>query len=133
MFQNLNNPPVKLALFQLKFGSVSMKVFDETDKLLKKQFPIKKDNIEVDLNLDNTGIPLGKSRLNGISDAKIKSYIYLTHDQKERVEILEDTLTYISELPYKGWGNFITQVENVLEIFSNVYGNGGNIAGIFNH
>ncbi len=123
MYPSLNNPPVKLALFQLKFSAVEMNVYDKTDTLLRHKFPIRKDNIEVGLNLDNTSIPLGKSRLNGTSDAKIKSYIYLTSDQKERVEILEDTLTYISELLYNGWDNFIKQVESVLDVFSNVLGN----------
>lgn len=120
MFQSLKNPPVKIALFQLKHSAVDMKVYNETDALLKHKFTIRKDNIEVGLNLDNTNIPLGKSRLNGTSDAKIKSYIYLTPDQKERVEILEDTLTYVTELPYEGWDNFVEQVSSVLSIMSNV-------------
>lgn len=123
MYQELNNPPVKIALFQLKFNAVNIKVFETTDTLLKHKFNIRKDNIEVGLNLDNTNIPLGKARLNGTSDAKIKSYIYLTPDQKERVEVLEDTLTYVSELPYTGWDNFIAQVDNVLKIFANVLSN----------
>lgn len=123
MFQQLKNPPVKIALFQLKFSSVDMKVYNETDALLKHKFSIRKDNIEVGLNFDNTSIPLGKSRLNGTSDAKIKSCIYLTPDQKERVEILEDTLTYITELPYEGWDKFVAQVSDVLSIMSNVLGN----------
>lgn len=123
MFKHLNNPPVKIALFQLKFSAVSMKVFSETDTLLKHKFSIRKDNIEVGLNLDNTSIPLGKSRLNGTSDAKIKSFIYLTPDQKERVEILEDTLTYVSELPYVGWENFVSQVSSVLTIMTSILSN----------
>lgn len=123
MYQELNNPPVKIALFQLKFNAVNIKVFETTDTLLRHKFNIRKDNIEVGLNLDNTNIPLGKARLNGTSDAKIKSYIYLTPDQKERVEVLEDTLTYVSELPYSGWENFIAQVDNVLKIFANVLSN----------
>ena len=123
MYQKLNNPPVKIALFQLKFNAVNIKVFETTDTLLRHKFNIRKDNIEVGLNLDNTNIPLGKARLNGTSDAKIKSYIYLTPDQKERVEVLEDTLTYVSELPYSGWENFIAQVDNVLKIFTNVLSN----------
>lgn len=123
MYDSLINPPVKIALFQLKFSAVNIKNFSETDSLLKHKFSIRKDNIEVGLNLDNTTIPLGKSTLKGTSDAKIKSYIYLTPDQKERVELLEDTLTYVSELPYEGWDNFVAQVESVLSIMSNVLGN----------
>lgn len=123
MYESLNNPPVKIALFQLKFNAVNISVFSATDTLLKHKYSIRKDNIEVGLNLDNTNIPLGKSQLKGTSDAMIKSYIYLTPDQKERVEILEDTLTYVSELPYDGWDNFVARVENVLTILSDVLGN----------
>ena len=120
MSQKLNNPPIKLALFQLKFSPVSIHVFDKTDNLLKKIFPIRKDNIEVGLNLNNTNIPLGKSKLQGTSDAKIKSHIYLTEEQKERVELLEDTVTFVSELPYSGWNDFLKKVENILDILTTV-------------
>ena len=120
MSQKLNNPPIKLALFQLKFSPVSIQVFDKTDNLLKKKFPIRKDNIEVGLNFNNSNIPLGKSNLQGTSDAKIKSHIYLTEEQKERLELLEDTMTYVSELPYSGWNDFLKKIENILDILTTV-------------
>lgn len=122
MWPILNNPPVKLALFQLKFSKISMKSFGEIDHVLKNKFPFRKDNIEVGINLNNTTIPLGKSKLSGESDAKLKSYIYLTTDQKERVELLEDTATYVTELPYFGWNSFLNRVDEVLSVLSNVIG-----------
>ncbi len=122
MWPILNNPPVKLALFQLKFSKVDMKKFNEIDYVLKNKFPFRKDNIEVGINLNNTTIPLGKAKLNGESDAKLKSYIYLTANQKERVELLEDTATYVTELPYSGWDSFLSRVDEVLSVLSSVIG-----------
>ena len=123
MWPNLTNPPVKLALFQLKFNKTDMKLFDEIDQRLKNNFPIRKDNIEVGINLNNSQIPLGRSKLDGVSDARLKSYIYLTTDQKERVELLEDTATYVSELPYSGWDAFVSRVDGMLSILTTVLGN----------
>lgn len=123
MWPNLNNPPVKLALFQLKFSETSMKRYDEIDAALKNKLPIRKDNIAVGINLNNTVIPLGKSKLDGVSDAKIQSYIYMTSDQKERVELLENTATYASELPYAGWEAFVNKVDDFLSLLSRVLDN----------
>lgn len=123
MWPNLNNPPVKLALFQLKFSETNMRVYDEIDAALKNRFPIRKDIIAVGINLNNTSIPLGRSKLDGVSDAKIQSYIYMTPDQKERVELLEHTATYVSELPYTGWDGFANKVDDFLSLLSRVLGN----------
>lgn len=123
MWPNLNNPPVKLALFQLKFSETSIKMYEEIDVVLKNRLPIRKDNIEVGINLNNTNIPLGKSKFDGISDAKIQSYIYMTPDQKERVELLENTATYVSELPYVGWDGFANKVGDFLSLLSKVLNN----------
>ena len=120
MWPSLNNPPVKLALFQLKFSETSMKAYDGIDMALKNRLPIRKDNITVGINLNNTNIPLGKSKLDGVSDAKIQSYIYMTSDQKERIELLEDTATYVSELPYSGWEGFVNKVDGFLSLLSKV-------------
>ncbi len=123
MWPNLVNPPVKIALFQLKFSKISMSTFDVIDHLLKNKFPIRKDNIEVGINLNNSQIPLGKAKLDAMSDARIKSYIYLTTNQKERVEILEDTFTYVTELPYLGWVDFVQHVDEALTIMTDVLNN----------
>ena len=123
MWPNLNNPPVKLALFQLKFSETNMKAYGEIDNALKNRLPIRKDNIAVGINLNNTSIPLGRSKLDGVSDAKIESYIYMSPDQKERVELLEDTATYVTELPDVGWDDFENKVGDYLSLLSKVLDN----------
>jgi len=104
----LKNPPVVVALFQLKFTSTKIQLSDflKYDTQLKHRFPIRKDNIHVGIDLEKTSIPLGVSKISGTSDAQIKSYIYLSVDQKVKLEISNNTITYIDESPYIGWDHF---------------------------
>jgi uncharacterized protein (TIGR04255 family) len=107
-WENLNKPPVVVALFQLKFNTSSLKLSDflKFDIQLKRSFPIRKENIKVGINLGDSSIPLGLSKISGTSDAKIGSYVYISTDQKIKFELSEDTITYVDENPYKGWNNF---------------------------
>ncbi|MDP4239467.1 MAG: TIGR04255 family protein [Bacteroidota bacterium] len=122
---NLNNPPVVVALFQLKFNSTGIKLNDflKYDTILKHNFPIRKDNIQVGIDLGGTSIPLGVSKITGTSDAKIGSYLYCTVDQKIKLEISEGTITYIDERPYQGWDKFkdstLGSISSLTEILSN--------------
>ena len=100
----LKNPPVAVALFQLKYkgGDISLKDFKKFDHILKETLPNRRDNIHVGLNFAGTSIPLGKSQLSATSDAKIEAYIYQSVDQKTRLELSEGTITYIDEHKYEG-------------------------------
>jgi len=108
IWKNLNNPPIAVALFQLKYSSIGLKLSDflKYDIVLKHSFPIRKENIQVGIDLGSSSIPLGVSTITGTSEAKIGSYVYYTLDQKVKFEISEDTITYINERPYEGWDNF---------------------------
>lgn len=107
-WQSLNNPPVVVALFQIKYNSTTTKLIDflKFDNQLKHIFPIRRDNIQVGIDLKGSSIPLGVSTFSATSDAKIGSYIYMSVDQKVRLEISENTITYVDENPYQGWDNF---------------------------
>lgn len=107
-WENLNNPPVVVALFQLRYNALGLKLNDflKYDVQLKHNFPIRKDNIQVGIDLGGSSIPLGVSKITGTSDAKIGSYLYCSVDQKIKLEISEGTITYIDERPYQGWDNF---------------------------
>ena len=108
MWKTLNNPPVVVALFQFKYNPTGIKLNDflKYDTLLKHNFPIRKENIQVGIDLGGSSIPLGVSKITGTSDAKIGSYVYFSIDQKIKLEISESKITYIDERPYKGWDNF---------------------------
>ncbi|WP_088653548.1 TIGR04255 family protein [Geofilum rhodophaeum] len=118
---SLKKPPVVVALFQLKFNSIGIKLSDflKFDTQIKHNFPIRRDNIKVGLNFGSS-IPLGVSKFSGTSNAKIGSYVYLTIDQKAKFEILEDTITYIDERPYEGWDNFKDSTLKSLLVLSDI-------------
>ena len=125
MYPMLENPPVVVALAQVKFNLKDFKVKSilEYDTSLKHKLPIRKGNIQVGLNLENKTIPLGESKVSGISNAEIGSYIYLSTNQKAKLEISEDTLTYIDENPYAGWDAFISTAISLFSILSPILEN----------
>lgn len=120
MYPTLENPPVVVALAQVKFNLKDFKVKSvlEYDTSLKHKLPIRKGNIQVGLNFGDKTIPLGESRVSGISNAEIGSYIYLSTNQKTKLEISEDTLTYIDEGSYVGWDKFIETALSLFNILS---------------
>ena len=79
---------VVVALLQLKYNPTGIKLNDflKYDAQLKHNFPIRKDNIQVGINLGGSSIPLGVSKITGTSDAKVGSYVYCTVDQKIKLE-----------------------------------------------
>ena len=119
---NLNNPPVVVALFQIKFKATGIKLNDflKHDLILKHNLPIRKDNIQVGIDLGGTSIPLGVSKITGTSDAKIGSYLYCTVDQKIKLEISEGTMTYINERPYQGWEKFKESALQTISTFTDI-------------
>jgi len=125
-WQTLINPPVVVALFQLKYNPAGIKLNDflKYDVQLKHSFPIRKDNIQIGIDLGGTSIPLGVSKITGTSDAKIGSYVYCSVDQKIKLEISESTITYIDERPYQGWVNFkestIKSLSALTDILNNI-------------
>ena len=117
----LNNPPVVAALFQLKFNAENINIDDflSYDVQLKRTMPNRMNNIQVGINLGGTSIPLGVSTISGTTDAKVGSYVYSSEDQKLKLEISNDTITYINENLYKDWNSFKTEVLKILSIVSN--------------
>ena len=53
----------------------------------------------------------------------MSSYIYVTTEQKEKLEISEGTVTYIDEVKYTGWDDFKQKVVDVLSILSEILDN----------
>jgi uncharacterized protein (TIGR04255 family) len=118
----LNRPPVVVALIQLRYSSSSVKLGDflAYDTTLRHDFPIRRDNIQVGIDLGNSSIPLGISKISGTSDAKVGSYIYSSVDQKIKLEISESSISYIDEHPYKGWAVFKENALKAIMILSEV-------------
>ena len=121
--ENLNKPPVVAALFQMKYvaNNLELNKFLSYDAQIKRHLPIRNDNRHVGINLD-ASILLGMSKT-VTADMKIQSYIYFSSDQKSRLEISTDTITFIDEHKYSGWENFKDMTKFYLSIISDVLSN----------
>ena len=118
-WQHLKNPPVVTAIFQLKFdtGSVKLDDFLKYDQILRRDFPGRNDNIESSLQLPpSTRITLGKGQISGVAETRRVGYIYFTTDQKEKLSLTENEITYTTEKDYQGWDFFRELVQKVLKI-----------------
>lgn len=118
----LGNPPVLVALFQLKFemGNTKLNEFLIFDPQLRKDFPNRNDNIEANIDLPPSSIPLGISKVTGTSNAKMSGHVYFTQDQKCKLSITEGNITYIDERKYVGWIEFERLVCKYLNLFAPV-------------
>ncbi|MCR5569125.1 MAG: TIGR04255 family protein [Paludibacteraceae bacterium] len=109
--------PIAISLFQLKYESPRTDIEDFHNKCgvkIQENFPTLKRNVNVGISIEQGSIPLGKSSLNAKSEAHIQCFIYLSSDQKRRVEISNDTITYIDENEYGGWCPFVESISWLL-------------------
>ncbi len=119
-WQKLEHPPVVVAIFQIKFdeSNVAIEDFLRFDANLRRFLPERHNTIAASISLkNNTPIPLGKAPINGYSDVKVAGYLYFSKDQKEKLEISTDGITYTSEAAYAGWENFKETVLKYIELF----------------
>lgn len=124
MWQTLNNPPVGVALAQLKLNTedFSIQKVDAVDKQIKEILPIRKESTQVNIGLGKSNLPLGISKISATSDVRIATYIYFSKEQKTKLEISGDTITYVSEDQYHGWSSFKSNVLKFLGILERVFG-----------
>ena len=121
----LAKPPVDVALFQLKYdiGNSSLNDFTRIEAGLLKDFPIKRENYSAEVNFPSTKFPLGISQVTGTSKTKVSGFLYMSADQKSRIELNEGTFTLIEEHPYKDWTTFSQSVNKYLEILRPAFDN----------
>jgi len=118
---SLAKPPVVTAIFQLKFDNGSVKVEDylKYDHIIMRDFQKRSENIESSLSFGPaTKIPLGKAQVSGVSNTRRIGYVYVTTDQKEKLSLSENDITFTTEKPYEGWNVFKEKVLKVLGILS---------------
>ena len=121
----LSKPPVDVALFQLKYnlGESELKDFLNVESNLKGIFPKRANNVTANIDLPSSPIPLGVSKITGTSNAKVTSYTFYSVNQKSKLTITENSITYVSEDNYEGWDVFESNIETVLTILSPVLSN----------
>lgn len=123
-WKSLNKPPVGVALAQIKLdkGISSIQDVDAVDKKIRNILSLRKEGVHFNLGLDKSNLPLGLSRISGTSDVKIETYIYFSKEQKEKLEVSGDTITYINEDTYEGWDIFKTRMLEFLSILEQIFG-----------
>jgi uncharacterized protein (TIGR04255 family) len=121
----LTTPPVDVALFQLKFdfGQSTLADFTRFDSIISSEFPIKRESFSAEFNFPNSRFPLGIAQVTGTSKTKVAGYLYMSTDQKSKIEIREGIFTYIEEHPYQGWGVFAQNVRKYIEVFKESFDN----------
>lgn len=117
--------PIDVALFQMKFdaGDSSLADFTRYEVGLLREFPIKKESYSSEINFPGSKIPLGISQVTGTSKTKLTGYLYMSPDQKSKIELNEGTFTYIEEHPYKDWPTFVGNVNKYLNILKPAFDN----------
>ncbi len=114
----LIKPPVIIAIFQLRFthndyGDLSKMIANDSN--IRKAFPKRQDNYHSNIGVQGTPVP-GISTFKAKADTKISSYIYLSANQLKKLVIEENSITYLSEEPYKGWEFFKIDAISCLEL-----------------
>lgn len=123
-WRTLNNPPIGVALAQIKLNTenFSIQKVNIVDKRIKEFLPIRKEVPHVNIGLGKTNLPLGVSTISATSNVKITTYLYFSKEQKIKLEISDNIITYVSEDKYVGWKNFKDDVLIFLKILESVFG-----------
>lgn len=119
----LNNPPVVVAIFQLKFNmnNVKLEDFSKFESMLRHDLTERSENFQASFSIPNTtNIPLGKSQVMGETNARRIGYEFFSKEQKRKLSIEEGTITYIEETPYEGWNVFKKEILKYINILSPV-------------
>lgn len=114
----IKNPPIILALVQIRYNKEDIKFDDflQFDEKIKKRLPNLVKNIHTNINVHGTPI-LGVSKLNATSKAEVTSFTYLSGDQKTKLTISCDTITYQDEHQYTNWEFLKNEIKYYLDLF----------------
>lgn len=116
---NLKNPPVIMAIFQLRFekGAIPITDYLKYERELQHSLPKRKDNIEANIDIPNT-IAIGISKIESTSNARLTSYTFFSENQKIKLLLGGDVITLSDENKYEGWDNFNGLINKYLSILS---------------
>lgn len=119
---HLSNPPIIMAIFQLKLEKEAVNISDflEYDAKLRLKLPLRNDNIHANINMPATKPIIGVTKLVGTQNAEITAHTYFTRDQKMKLQLENNSILFIDETKYSGWDNFIEKIIEYLRIIEPV-------------
>lgn len=115
----LDNPPVIMAIFQIKFdiGEVSLSDYLKYDEKLRESLPLRNDSIHSNINMPATKPVIGTViKVVGTQNSEITAHTFFTQDQKLKLQLESDGVLYIDEEKYLGWDHFIGKIKLYLDI-----------------
>jgi len=120
-WKRLNNPPVVAAIFQIKYerGCINVEDFLRYDSVVRKKLKVRADNMQSTFTVPkSTNISLGKVQINGTQETHKIGFTYLSSDQKVKLSLAEDGITFTSEERYTGWEHFKSSALDFLDIYA---------------
>lgn len=115
----LPNPPIVLALFQVKFKQEALDtvMVKRIEKRIMEKFPICATHHQSNFSISSP-LQVGQQTLKANTSTKVVGYTYSTKDQKVKINIEQGTVTYHDERKYEGWENFILCIREFLDLMS---------------
>ena len=105
-WRKLNNPPVVAAVFQIKYekGSIKLDDFLKYDQIIRKSLKLRTDTLQSTLTVPkSTTLGVGKVDVKGIQETRNTGFTYFSSNQKKKLTITEEDITFVSEEEYNGW------------------------------
>ena len=120
-WRKLNNPPVVAAVFQIKYekGSIKLDDFLKYDQIIRKSLKLRTDTLQSTLTVPkSTTLGVGKVDVKGIQETRNTGFTYFSSNQKKKLTITEEDITFVSEEEYNGWDAFKADFLRYIETFT---------------
>lgn len=113
---NLENPPIVLAVMELKFDSskdINLDYLKNNDKEILKEFPNQNVNLEGNIQLPSPTLGKSIARV----DSHQTGFTYTSENKLKKLIISKTNLAFVSEGSYSGWGKFKKQCFESIDYF----------------
>ena len=120
-WRKLNNPPVVAAVAQIKYerGSVRLDDFLKYDTIIRNSLNLRTDTLQATLTVPkSTTLGVGKVDVKGTQETRKTGFTYFSSDQKKKLIITEEDITFVSEEEYDGWEAFKAAFLGYVEMLS---------------
>lgn len=114
----LQKPPIVMVICQIVFDekedlSIPPSIVTDIKKIFPKEFVNRHTNFNLNLSAP---LPIGESTIKAGANTRISAYIYYTEDQKRKLEIALNRVTYTNESSYMGFDKLRDDVSSYLTL-----------------